>query len=352
MRRINILIHFLIIFLVSGSVYAKTVTPSHHRIQLQASLSPNADMLKTNVMWWVKQVPDGKILYFTREASPIIHFKPGNYLVVARHRHSKLSELITVHAGSPKLKTFSFNAGSIQFNSLSERGEPIQHKGPRWQVHGVNEDKKHYASSKHHSPKFVLPAGTYRLSINYGDHHSSHQFTIKPGVTLEKEIRFPVGQLILSGEIKQRPIHRHIEWEIYHDKTKKLPTVASTLPLAEFYLPEGTYLVKAYYGTVNKNFTITIKAKTTTKKVVQFPAAILKLRAEYGLMHYDDLRKVKWQLKSLKNGGTDLHRNGVDTKFIVPAGQYVLYSKINGIKKSRKVSLVDGERKSIVIKFP
>jgi hypothetical protein len=248
--------------------------PGYYAIQLEAQVNRDELPLKKNLRWWIKHPKTDAILYYSKEAKPLIYIYPGHYRLVARYRESRVEEPLLISKDTPPHKTVNFKAGTIKFFTETPDGHPFAHKGARWLIQpaaGSLGNKHHIVKTISQYPSFTLPAGQYDLFIDYGHYHAKKLLHVKEGVHQKQTISIPVGKLTLSGVHDDTILSKHVRWEIYLDSTKQKPVTSSSIANTDFYLPAGHYEIRGRDGVSKCNLTVPIKNGETTNTQLTFP---------------------------------------------------------------------------------
>jgi hypothetical protein len=159
-------------------------------ITLTALLTDVGQSIDQGLVWRVfrdKALPDGKtkLVATHREASPVLHLEPGDYLVNVAFGRANLTRKITVAPGKAATEKFVLNAGGLRLVAVLAGGEPAPDKSVSYEIYSDERDQFGQRSKILGGAKpgliIRLNAGIYNIVSTYGDANA----IVRADVTVE-----------------------------------------------------------------------------------------------------------------------------------------------------------------------
>jgi hypothetical protein len=179
-----------------------------------------------------------------------------------------------------------------------------------------------------------LPPGDYVVTAKLGFQQVSEPLTVGPGKPTRKTIDLKAGYLHLAmvPTAAAARITTPIVWELYQysrgTAAKDSPKIASvTAPQTEFYVPGGSYTIRALYEKTSTEIVIPLPAGTNYDYTINLYGGRLNLTVvnARGVAPVDD---VKWEIVKAvpaPNGTREtlVQLQGPAQDFLVREGKYV-----------------------------
>jgi hypothetical protein len=180
----------------------------------------------------------------------------------------------------------------------------------------------------------ALPAGDYIVTAKLGFQQVSEPLTVAAGKPFHKTIDLKAGYLHLSmvPNAAAARITTPIVWELYQysrgTAAKDSPKIASvTAPQTEFYVPGGSYTIRALYEKTSTEIVIPLPAGTNYDYTINLYGGRLTLSAvsARGVPPVDE---VKWEIVKAAPAPTGTREQvvqlvGPAQDFLMREGKYV-----------------------------
>jgi hypothetical protein len=228
--------------------------------------------------------------------------------------------------------------GKIHLDAALRPGGRIVDRPIEWSIAKVGKDpaKQNEVVAHDKGPTFTaaLPAGDYVVTAKLGFQQVSEPLPVGPGKPTRRTIDLKAGYLHLAmvpTAVAAR-ITTPIVWELYQYSrgiaAKDSQKIASvTAPQTEFYVPGGSYTIRALYEKTSTEIVIPLPAGTNYDYTINLYGGRLTLTAvnARGVAPVDD---VKWEIVKAVPASTGTRETVVELvgpahDFLVREGKYV-----------------------------
>ncbi len=332
------------------------------KVQLQAKDRRGGKLLEQVSYQIFAKRTDGQIarepILRSNDATKGFLLPAGEYLAVAEHGHSSISQPITVKAGNLTNVTLVMNLGMLELVATSTPGgSPLKHMF--YTVYKARRDGEtrgeEVLRTAANQPRIRLPAGNYLIRAAYGQARKAKWVSINPGLATRSEINMNAGILKISSKLPNasEPPSDPISYRLYSEHPNaqgKLEEIARTSqPGKIFRLPAGSYRIVGRLGNIN--------AKTTARAIIK-PGQTTTITLEHkaGLVTPilvksgggQPTQSVFWLIKDEK--GKELWRTShPKPRFALAPGAYILITEHNGRQVKTRFSVAMGDKKTLKI---
>jgi hypothetical protein len=193
-------------------------------------------------------------------------------------------------AGNPGLvhavPTLPAGQGALALSARFGRDLPVINGGLHWRIFRTEQDgvPRVVKEDKGSAPTFVLPPGTYVVSVAFGLASATKAVSLR-AETVKDVLEIPAGGLRIEGRVGDARIpHGQISFELYKgsqfEPGDKRPIATAIMTGDVILVPEGTYHIVSNYGDANSTVRsdIRVQAGKLTDTTVNHRAAIITLK--------------------------------------------------------------------------
>lgn len=286
-----------------------------------------------------------------RSGEAVALLAAGRYLVRVEQGLVRSERSVVVPAGSQGRIDIPLNAGRVQLTAmLRDGGTPLE--APLFSVMEDDPDsprgRRELARSAARTADFVLPPGSYYISVRQGLLETRERLALTSGDAVKRTLTLAGGRLMLStrlsnGEAPTLPIAYRVE----RIDASPPEVWTTTQPSPVLVLPVGRYRVEGRYGLLNALTVreVEIRSGQGQQLVLEHQAAGLRLllTAAGG-----GLPDVLWVVRD--EGGRAVWTTGQsEAAAVVQAGRYTVRAETRDKRYERAVELRPGEIKAVEI---
>ncbi len=203
--------------------------------------------------------------------------EPGDYIVVVKYGFVERTFPLKVEKGKRAVLDVVLDAGYVTSEGAVEGAGKVD--GVAWEVHTASGD---YITTDYEAvPKFVLPAGKYKLTLVKGVARTEKEFSVAAGDSINVSMTLDVGRLAVSAVYAAGgpKVEHGITVEVRHpakNDTEQPVWVATHYDaLSQFDLPAGRYEVVVSVGYAKRVFPAEVKSGDTTRLNFNLDAGVL-----------------------------------------------------------------------------
>lgn len=352
---------------------AVEATQGSAKVQSQAPAKPEADPLKdknfrgiarlvagadpisetnANVTWTFFASNNGQRGDFVTTAynAPAAEtVEPGEYIVVVKYGYVEREFPFKVEKEKVSQLDVVLDAGFVTSEGSVQGAGKVD--GVAWEVHDA---KGEYVATDYNAvPVFILPAGTYTLTLTKGSAVSKKEFSIAAGDSINVSMTLDVGKLAVSAVYAANgpKVEHGIAVEVRRpakNDTEQPEWVATHYDvLSQFDLPAGRYEVVVGVGYAKRVFPVDVKSGDTTRVNFNLEAGVVGTNVPEGstVEIFSAERDINNQRAWI---GTYYE---ADHNVALNAGNYVVIVTTKADKKSEHaISVVPGKRVEVSVK--
>ncbi|HMN52248.1 MAG TPA: VWA domain-containing protein [Xanthobacteraceae bacterium] len=274
---------------------------------------------------------------------------PGDYIVVVKYGFVEREFPFKVEKGKVSALDVSLEAGYV-----TSDGEVIgggKADNVTWEVYRANGD---YVTTDYEKlPKFILPAGSYVLTLTKGTAKTKKEFTIAAGDSINVSMTLDVGKLAVSAVYAANgpKVEHGIPVEVRHPAKNdtEQPVWIATLydALSQFDLPAGRYEVTVGVGYAKRVFPVEVKSGDTTRVNFNLDAGVLGTKVPEGSTI--EIFSAERDINNRRTWIGTFYEAEASTA--LNAGNYVVIITTKGDKKTEhEISVSPGKRVEISVK--
>jgi Ca-activated chloride channel family protein len=275
--------------------------------------------------------------------------EPGDYIVTVKYGYVEREFPFRVEKNKVSTLDVALDAGYVTSEGAVEGAGKID--GVTWEVHRANGE--YVATDYEAVPKFVLPAGNYKLTLTKGASKNDKDFTLAAGDSINVSMTLNVGKLAVSAVYAQGgpKVEQGISVEVRRpakNDTERPDWVATVYdPISQFDLPAGRYEVVVGVGYAKRIFPVDVKSGDTTRVNFNIEAGVLGTKAPA-----DSTIEVFSAERDINNRREWIGTHyDVDKSYALNAGNYVVIITTKAGKKSEhEITVVPGKRVDITAK--
>lgn len=181
-------------------VAIEMVRPGREGLELTARLTEDGPILERSISWTIRNGAGQKV-YSSEAGSVDISVAPGDYVVDAVYGAARVSQAVSLPAGSRLVASFVLNAGGLTVSSKMD-SEALPPARPRVRVFALEgrDEGRLVAASADPGEIIRLPAGRYRVEsrLAAGNAAAVTDVAVKPGVVSEVAVTVKAGLARLS----------------------------------------------------------------------------------------------------------------------------------------------------------
>jgi Ca-activated chloride channel family protein len=274
--------------------------------------------------------------------------EPGDYIITVKYGYVEREFPFKVEKKVSTLDVV-LDAGYVTSEGAVEGAGKVD--GVTWEVHTASGE--YVATDYEAVPKFILPAGNYKLTLTKGASKNEKEFSVAAGDSINVSMTLDVGKLAVSAVYAQGgpKVEQGIAVEVRRpakNDTEQPVWVATVYdPISQFDLPAGRYEVVVGIGYAKRVFQVEIKSGETVRVNYNLEAGVLGTIAPDGstIEIFSAERDINNQRSWI---GTHYD---VDKSHALNAGNYVVIITTKAGKKSEHaITVVPGKRVEVSVK--
>lgn len=210
--------------------------------------------------------------------------EPGDYIVTVKYGYVEREFPFTVVKGKVSTLDIALDAGYVTSDGSVQGAGKVD--GVTWEVHT---DKGDYVATDYEAvPKFVLPAGNYKLTLTKGASKTEKAFSIAAGDSINVSMTIDVGKLAVSADYSSSgpKVNQGIAVEVRKTPKNDIEQGEwiTTLydQISQFDLPAGSYQVIVSVGYAKRVFAVEVKSGETTRVNYNLEAGVAGITAPEG----------------------------------------------------------------------
>jgi Ca-activated chloride channel family protein len=319
--------------------------------RLVAAADPISDT-KSDIGWTFHKADRGEkgdyvaTVYGSPAADAI---EPGDYIVSVKYGYVEREFPFKVDKGKMSTLDVALDAGYVTSEGAVEGAGKAD--GVAWEVHRA--DGEYVATDYDAVPKFVIAAGSYKLTLSKGASKSEKEFSIAAGDTINVSMTLDVGKLAVSAVYAQGgpKVEQGISVEVRRpakNDTEQPIWVATVYdPISQFDLPAGRYEVVVGVGYAKRVFPVDVKSGDTTRVNFSIDAGVLGTSVPAG-----STVEIFSAERDINNQRAWIGTHYDDEKSMaLNAGNYiVIVTTKAGRKSEHAISVVPGKRVEVSVK--
>lgn len=227
----------------------------------------------------------GALLAAFRGSETTFLLPAGRYVVFVEEGLVRAQRSIVVPAGSRGRIEMALNGARVRL-SASLRDGLGELDAPLFSIAEDDPDapggRRQIAQSAAREAEFVVPPGTYHVSVRQGGLEAREVLAVGPGDVLRRTLALPAGKLVLDSRLAgtQQRIADQVSYRVEQLDGPEPVVVNSSQAAPELLLASGRYRIEARYRASNARATreIDLKAGQILPLTLDFVAANVKLR--------------------------------------------------------------------------
>lgn len=307
--------------------------PTRGKASFSAVYAPGVPVEDNDLKWGVyPDVPGqedlGKPVAYNYRAhwTPSDPIPPGDYIVVASLGAASVQQPVKI-TGEKQEIVVDLGAAVILPAARESDAAPLIATEVAWKLYDMTDKEVGYSYKP--EPDFTVPAGSYRLTAQYGDAKGEARFDVKPGE--KPKVVITLGSGTVEAEVRpsegEPPAIDGVSWKVFAENSGDSLTY-SYKGNPVFHLSAGTYRVTATIGEATGESTVTVKAGETSKLSLVLGVGLLKPVAIFAPGAPKPTKDLSWQIFP---AATDLAGNrgemvaysyDLTPSFKLPAGKY------------------------------
>ena len=237
---------------LSESMGGAPVAAAPMAVTLQAQVSTGAEPLDASLNWTVfKRSGDavGEIVATHSGGALRAELTPGEYVAHIGFAGAATVKPFTVPADGDAARTFDLEFGAMRLRAKS--GQRVLREGAiGFAIHDRDGRRQVIRDGIEPGETVVLPAGTYRAVVRYGDHNAvtGADIRVHPGEVTEAVLGVsgaPVTLALVRDPKTPVPIAT-VNWRVFDNAGKPILQTDATTP--SLVLAPGSYTVEALLG--------------------------------------------------------------------------------------------------------
>ena len=313
------------------------------KVTATASMEEGGSPLEKDLAWNVFGEADlegnRKSIAFSYEAKPAFSLPAGTYMVEVKQGSAKASREVKVVAGEATGISLVLGAGKLRLLARPVAGAEPFSSDLAWEVFAepdLEGNRKSVAFSYEGNPTLSLPAGTYLVTVKWGEASAQQEVVIESGKLLD------AGMVLNAGTIKANavmgeggsPVSGNLAWNLLTEpdaEGNRKDAGFSYNDEARFRNGAGKYLLKLERGSAKTEMEVEVNPNKQTSVTLNLNAGFLKVNA---------VGEGMWTILGVPaNGEGDLVDLGFSYEkvatFYLPAGK-VIVRRTSGEKKAEQ----------------
>jgi Ca-activated chloride channel family protein len=227
----------------------------------------------------------GALLASARGSETTFMVPAGRYVVLVEEGLVRAQRSVVVPAGSRGRVDVALNGARLRLAAALRDGLG-ELDAPLFSVAEDDPDspggRRDIAQSAAREAEFVVPPGTYHVSVRQGGLEGREVLAVGPGDVVRRTLTLAAGKLVLESRLAgaQERAGDRLFYRIEPLDAAEPHIVTSNRPRPELLLASGRYRVEARYRGSNARVVreVDLKAGQTLELAMDFAAAIVRLR--------------------------------------------------------------------------
>src|SRR5262245_25319886 len=292
----------------------------------------------------------GALLASVRGSETTFLLPAGRYVVFIEEGLVRAQRSIVVPAGSRGRVDMALNGARVRLagalrDGLGELDAPL---------FSIAEDdpdapggRREIAQSAAREAEFVVPPGTYYVSVRQGGVEGREVLAVGPGDVVRRTLTLAAGKLVLESRLAgaAQKTGEPVSYRIEQLDSAEPITITTSRPSPELLLASGRYRVEARYAASNVRTVreFELKGGQTLQLALEFAAANVRLRLAGSASAQGE---PFWSVRD-EAGRTVWASGQLEPVAILQAGRYALEVETQEKRYQRVVDLKAGETRLI-----
>lgn len=327
--------------------------PAEGKASFSAVYAPGMPVEDNDLKWGVyPDVPGqedlGRPVAYSYRAhwTPSDPIPPGDYIVVASLGDASVQRPVKITGEKQDIVVDLGAAVILPAARESDAAPPIATE-VAWKIFDMADKEVGYSYKP--EPDFTVPAGSYRLTAQYGEARGEVRLEVKPGEKPKVVITLDSGTV--EAEVRpsegEPPASEGVSWKVFAENSADSLTY-SYKGNPVFHLGAGTYRVTATIGEATGESMVTVKAGETSKLSLVLGVGLLKPVAIFAPGAPRPTKDLSWQIFP---AATDLagdrgemvaYSYDLTPSFKLPAGKYFVKVTTGVAEASAEIELKAG----------
>ena len=293
----------------------------------------------------------GKTIAAVRADATDFHLKPGPYVISARRGGVKVSQPVSVLAGSVAQLDLVLNMGELALSAVAAKGAAAETDvfffvfDERVSDDGIPRQVAQSASPK---PIFSLPVGTYRVLARSGNIETSQRISVLAGRRTTHEVNLGSANLQLTSRLlgSDMSLDGLITYRVVRLGANQREIARTVRSNPTLRLAAGSYRIEGRFGGANavESLTVTMREGADQRLSMEHQAGIVRLRLT-AIRNGLALADVFWDI--MTEGGQTVWSSGeAEPEVPLRAGRYKVVVERRGKRWDRVVEVISGKRQT------
>ena len=275
----------------------------------------------------------------------------GRYVVFVEEGLVRAQRSIVVPAGSRGRVDMALNGARLRVTAVIRDGLG-ELDAPVFSIAEDDPDapggRREIAQSAAREAEFVVPPGTYHVSVRQGGLEGREVLAVGPGDVVRRTLSLAAGKLVLESRLAGAQVRAGgaLSYRIEQLDNAEPQVVTTSQPAPELLLASGRYRVEARYAATNARSVreIELKAGQTLSLSLDFAAANVRLRLVGGGAQSEPF----WTIREEGGAGRTVWATGqAEPTATLQAGRYLVQAETQDKQYRRLVELRAGETRLI-----
>ncbi|HRQ88440.1 MAG TPA: VWA domain-containing protein [Bacteroidia bacterium] len=262
------------------------------KVKASALLEEGGEPIASNLAWEVFAAEtdlegNRKSVAFSYDNQPTFTLPSGKYLVQAVHGSAKSTAEISVEAGVSSEIALILGAGKLRLSALPAPGAKPLESGLSWEVLGqpdLEDKRESVAFSYDGNPTLSIPAGSYTVTLVWGNAKASQDVVIEAGKLTDTAIVLNAGIIVADAVMGEggKPVTSDLAWTLETEadaEGNRADAGFSYDPNPRFQNSAGKYLLKVARGAAKAEAEVEVHPNQQTKVTLNLKAGVLKVKA-------------------------------------------------------------------------
>jgi Ca-activated chloride channel homolog len=292
----------------------------------------------------------GALLASVRGSETTFLLPAGRYVVFVEEGLVRAQRSIVVPAGSRGRVDMTLNGARVRLAAAIRDGLG-ELDAPLFSIAEDDPDarggRREIAQSAAREAEFVVPPGTYHVSVRQGGLEGREVLAVGPGDVVRRTLALTAGKLVLESRLAgaAQKTGEPVSYRIEQLDSAEPLSISTSQPAPELLLASGRYRVEARYAASNVRTVreFELKGGQTLQLALEFAAANVRLRLAGSAGAQGD---PFWTVRD-EAGRTVWASGQLEPVAILQAGRYVLEVETQEKRYQRVVDLRAGEARLI-----
>ncbi|HXE68030.1 MAG TPA: hypothetical protein VN523_01660, partial [Hyphomicrobiaceae bacterium] len=288
----------------------------------------------------------GALLASVRGSETTFLLPTGRYVVFVEEGLVRAQRSIVVPAGSRGRVDMTLNGARVRLAAAIRDGLG-ELDAPFFSIAEDDPDapggRREIAQSAAREAEFVVPPGTYHVSVRQGGLEGREVLAVGPGDVVRRTLTLAAGKLVLESRLAgaAQKTGEPVSYRIEQLDSAEPLTITTSRPAPELLLASGRYRVEARYAASNVRTVreFELKGGQTLQLALEFAAANVRLRLAGGAGAQGE---PFWTVRD-EAGRTVWASGQLEPVAILQAGRYALEVETQEKRYQRVVDLRAGE---------